>query len=151
PAAWLRQAGIEPVHPIEGVGRNYQDHLQVRLVFRATRPITFNDQLRSWHGQLRAGLRYALFHKGPLTVSAGYAGGFFRTPLARDGRPDMECHFITFSLDQMGERFHAFPGFTASSCQLRPDSRGEIRAVAPGPPVPPACLAHFTSDQTDRP
>jgi len=63
PAEWLRKAGIEPVHPMEGVGRNYQDHLQVRIVFRAVRPMTFNDELRSWYGQLRAGLRYAIFHK----------------------------------------------------------------------------------------
>jgi len=85
----------------------------------------------------------------PLTVSAGYAGGFFQTHFARDGRPDIECHFITFSVDQMGGRLHPFPGFTASSCQLRPKSRGEVRAIAPNPTVPPAILANFLSDPND--
>lgn len=150
PAQWLQAAQVEPVHPLEGVGRNYQDHYQTRIVLRAKQPVTFNDSLRSWVGKLYAGLQYAFLHKGPLTVSAGYAGGFFRTEHATDARPDMQCHFITFSLDQMGERLHPFPGFTASSCQIRPESRGEIRITSPNPKTPPAILANFLGTHTDR-
>jgi choline dehydrogenase len=34
PAAWLNQAGIPVVHALEGVGRNLQDHLQLRAMYR---------------------------------------------------------------------------------------------------------------------
>lgn len=149
PADWLRAAGIQPLHVLEGVGRNYQDHYQTRLVFKATRPITFNDDLGSFLGKLRAGFEYAVLRKGPLTVSAGYAGGFFRTQYAVDSRPDMECHFITFSLDQMGERLHSFSGFTASNCQIRPQSRGEIRITNPDPVKAPSILANFLATDMD--
>jgi choline dehydrogenase len=149
PADWLQAVGIRPLHVLDGVGRNYQDHYQTRIVFKAVRPITFNDDLRSLLGRLRAGFRYAVQHKGPLTVSAGYAGGFFRTEHAVDARPDMECHFITFSLDQMGEHLHSFSGFTASNCQIRPESRGEIRITSPDPKAPPSILANFLGTDMD--
>lgn len=149
PADWLQQAGVGVVHALPGVGRNFHDHLQVRLVLEATQPVSYNSRLRTRLGQLGAGLEYVFLRKGPLTVSAGYAGGFFRTDCATDGRPDMECHFITFSLDHMGDKFHDFPGFTMSSCQLRPKSRGEVHIVASSATTPPLIRANFLTDPED--
>jgi choline dehydrogenase len=94
-------------------------------------------------------LRYALWRKGPLTVSAGYAGAFFRTD-ERVATPDVQVHFITFSTDRMGERLHTFPGFTASVCQLRPESRGFVRIKSPDPAAPPAIQPRYLSTETDR-
>jgi choline dehydrogenase len=105
-------------------------------VFECTRPITFNDDL---HHPLRAmgvGLRWMLTRKGPLTVSAGYAGGFFRTGPAV-ATPDIQVHFINFSTTKMGDALHRFSGFTASSCQLRPLSRGHVRLRGPDPLAAP--------------
>ncbi len=150
PGALLQRLGIAPVLVIEGVGRNYQDHLQTRLVLRCTRPITLNDGIARLWGKAAIGLRYALLRKGPLTISAGYAGGFFRTTLADGPRPDMQCHFITFSVNKMGDALHPFSGFTASSCQLRPESRGEVMAASPDPARPPAIRANFLGTDKDR-
>lgn len=149
PAEWLKEAGVDVVHALPGVGRNFHDHLQVRLVLEATRQISFNNRLNTALGKLGAGLEYVFLRKGPLTVSAGYAGGFFQTAHATDGRPDMECHFITFSLDHMGDKFHDFPGFTMSSCQLRPKSRGEVRIVDSAAHAAPRICANFLTDPED--
>jgi choline dehydrogenase len=147
---WLLQANGVPVrHELSGVGENLQDHLQVRMVFRATRPITFNDDLGSLWRMARVGLRFLLYRKGPLTVSAGYAGGFFRTD-ARLATPDIQVHFINFSTNKMGDRLHAFSGFTASSCQLRPESRGHVRIEGPDPFQPPAIDPNYLATETDR-
>jgi choline dehydrogenase len=150
PGDLLQRLEVPVVLAHEGVGRAYQDHLQVRIVLKCTRPITFNDDLRALHRKLGVGMRYLLQRKGPLTISAGYAGGFFRTALAGDARPDMECHFVNFSVDRMGETLHPFSGFTASSCQLRPESRGEVMAVSPDPAAPPAIRANFLGTEKDR-
>jgi len=99
--------------------------------------------------RLGVGLRYALWRKGPLTVSAGYAGAFFRTD-ERLATPDIQVHFITFSTDRMGERLHPWPGFTASVCQLRPESRGFVRIKSPDPFAPPAIQPRYLSTETDR-
>ncbi|MCL4763502.1 MAG: GMC family oxidoreductase N-terminal domain-containing protein, partial [Burkholderiales bacterium] len=43
PPEVLARFGIPVVHALPGVGENLQDHLQLRLLFRCTRPITTND------------------------------------------------------------------------------------------------------------
>ena len=66
--ALLREHGITPRKVLSGVGENLQDHLQMRLIFECTKPITTNDQLNSWLGQLKLGLQWLLFRSGPLAV-----------------------------------------------------------------------------------
>jgi choline dehydrogenase len=149
PGALLREHGIPVVADLPGVGEDLQDHLQVRMVLRCTKPITVNDDINSMMRRLGVGLRYALWRKGPLTVSAGYAGAFFRTD-PRLATPDIQVHFINFSTDRMGERLHPFPGFTASVCQLRPESRGFIRIKSPDPASPPAIQPRYLSTENDR-
>src|SRR5476651_2704996 len=102
-----------------GVGADLQDHLQVRMQYRCTEPITMNDVINSWRHRVAEGLRYILFRKGLLTIGAGYAGGFFRTSQEAI-TPDVQVHFIIFSADKSGAALHPFPGFIASVCQLRP-------------------------------
>ncbi len=149
PGGLLRSLGVEVVHASAGVGENMQDHLQVRCVFRCKKPITFNDDMAALHRTLWMGLRYLTQRKGPLTVSAGYAGGFFRTD-QRLASPDIQVHFINFSLNKMGDKLDPFAGFTASSCHLQPESRGWIRATSPDMAVPPAILANYLATETDR-
>ena len=146
----LRALGIEAVHHNPEVGENLQDHMQVRIVYKSTKPITVNDDMRSPFRKMGMGLRYALLRKGPLTVSAGYAGGFFRSDIAGDARPDIQCLFINFSTTKMGDRLHPFSGFTVSACPLRPESRGYVHAVSPDPAAPPDILANFLSTEHDR-
>jgi choline dehydrogenase len=95
------------------------------------------------------GMRYAAFRKGPLTIAAGYAGAFFKTD-ARLATPDIQVHFIPFSTDKMGEKLHSFSGFTASVCQLRPESRGTLKIRSADPGVPPEIKINYLATQTDR-
>jgi choline dehydrogenase len=149
PVELLARNDIAVVHASAGVGANLQDHLQSRLVYRCTRPITINDDLMSWWRQLKVGMRYVLLRKGPLTVSAGYAGGFFRTRAELE-TPDVESHFITFSTGKMGTGLHRFSGFTASICQLRPESRGSVTIKSGDPMAAPAIRPNYLSTEGDR-
>ncbi len=47
PGSLLRRFGIPVVNALPGVGENLQDHLQARVMFRCTKPITTNDILNS--------------------------------------------------------------------------------------------------------
>ncbi len=146
----LRSLGVPVVHHAPAVGANMQDHLQARIVYRATQACTLNDDLRSPIRTVRMGLRYLLQRKGGLTVSAGYAGGFFRSLRASDGRPDIQIHFITFSTDAMGTALHEFSGFTVSACPLRPHSRGHVHITSPDPAEAPEILANYLADPRDE-
>lgn len=149
PAPLLRDRGVAPLVDLPGVGENLQDHMQVRIVYRATRPITFNDDMNNPLRTLLIGARYGLQRKGPLTVSAGYAGGFFKTD-QRLASPDIQIHFINFSTTKMGDKLHPYSGFTASSCQLRPESRGSVRLVSPDPFTAPAIDPNYLATEGDR-
>ncbi|HWD26978.1 MAG TPA: GMC family oxidoreductase N-terminal domain-containing protein [Rhizomicrobium sp.] len=148
PAELLRSHGIWAIQDLP-VGEGLQDHLQMRALYRSTTPFTLNDDMMRLHRQAWIALRFALLRKGPLTVSAGYAGGFFRSRIA-DARPDMQVHFINFSTDKMGTSLHRHSGFTASSCQLRPTSRGSVRIVSPDPRDPPAIDPNYLDTEEDR-
>ena len=149
PVALLKEHGIPVVLAQPNVGEHMQDHFQARIVLKCTRPITVNDDMRSWWRMANMGLRYALHRKGPLAVSAGYAGGFWRTrPELK--RPDVQTHFLTFSLDRMGEQLHPFSGFTASICQLRPTSRGSVHIRSADPRTPPAIRYNYLDTEFDR-
>ncbi|MCK9468706.1 MAG: choline dehydrogenase [Porticoccaceae bacterium] len=149
PAPLLAQYGVELVHDLPGVGEGLQDHLQVRTVNRCTKPITLNDDMRSLWRQARLGLRYALFRKGGLTISAGYAGAFYRTA-AELNRPDIQVHFITFSTTRMGDQLHPYSAFTASVCQLRPESRGSVRIQSADPAIAPTIDPNYLAAEIDR-
>jgi choline dehydrogenase len=145
----LRAHGIPVVHDAPMVGENLQDHLQVRIVLRSKQRVTWNDQTASLAGRAKLALRYALFRKGPIAVSAGYAGAFFKTREELEV-PDIQVHFLLFSTDRMGEKLHSFPGFSASVCQLRPESRGTIHIESADPFRPPSIRPNYFSAPADR-
>jgi choline dehydrogenase len=149
PADLLRGHGVDVVADMPGVGAELQDHLQVRIQYRCTEPITMNDVVNSWRHRIGAGLRYALLRKGLLAIGAGYAGGFFRTG-AQVATPDVQAHFIIFSGETSGAALHPFPGFIASICQLRPESRGFVRIKSANPAEAPAIQPRYLSDPIDR-
>src|SRR5690349_7936342 len=64
-AELLSRMGIPVVVPLEGVGENLQDHLQIRLGYECTKPITTNDQLNSLWGKARIGLQWLFDRSGP--------------------------------------------------------------------------------------
>jgi choline dehydrogenase len=149
PAELLRKHGIGVVLDAPGIGHDLQDHMQVRVVMRCAKSITLNDIVNSPVRRMLAGARYAAFRKGPLTIAAGTSGAFFKTS-PRLATPDIQVHFLPFSTDKMGEKLHAFSGFTASVCQLRPESRGSLRIRSADPTVPPEIRINYLATEVDR-
>jgi choline dehydrogenase len=148
PADLLRSHGIDVIADVPGVGSDLQDHLQVRMQFRCSQPITANDVLNDWRHRYGAGIRYMLTGKGLLSVGAGYAGAFFKTrpDLAT---PDVQIHFLIFSSETAGANVHPFSGFMASVCQLRPDSRGFVRIKSADPAMAPAIQPRYLTARND--
>jgi choline dehydrogenase len=105
--------------------------------------------MSSLTGRVAAGLRYALFRKGFLTIGAGYAGGFFKTDPKME-TPDVQFHFILFSADGVGQKLHPWPGFLTSICQLRPESRGFVRIKSADPAQAPAIQPRYLTASADR-
>src|SRR6202022_4677849 len=149
PAELLKSHGIDVVLDAPGVGNDLQDHLQVRIVTRCAQRITLNDVVNHPVRRVMAGVRWALARSGPLTIAAGTSGAFFKTN-PRLASPDIQIHFIPFSPHKMGDKLHSQSGFTASVCQLRPESRGSLRIKSADPTVPPEIRINYLATETDR-
>jgi len=149
PGALLQRFGIPVAHDLRGVGENLQDHLQARVIFRCTKPITTNDVLKSWPRKILMGLQYVLTRTGPMAVGINQGGIFARTDPSLE-RPDVQFHVATLSSDMAGSPVHAFSGFTMSVCQLRPESRGHVRITSPDPMTVPAMQPNYLSTPLDR-
>ncbi|WP_298849150.1 GMC family oxidoreductase [uncultured Ruegeria sp.] len=143
----LKKNGIEPVHALPNVGKKLQDHLQARLVFKCNEP-TLNDEVRSLFNQARIALKYALFRAGPMTMAASLATGFMKTRPDVE-TPDIQFHVQPWSADSPGEGVHPFSAFTMSVCQLRPESRGELRLNGPDPSEHVKIVPNYLSTETD--
>ncbi|WP_241341827.1 GMC family oxidoreductase [Burkholderia cenocepacia] len=150
PAALLDRHGIAVVADRKGVGENLQDHLQVRLIYEVTKPITTNDELHSWVGRAKMGLQWALFRGGPLAIGINQGGMFCRALPDESATPDIQFHFSTLSADSAGGSGHPFPGCTYSICQLRPESRGTVRIRTDDARDAPSIQPNYLDTERDR-
>lgn len=147
--AVLGAHGIPVTRALPDVGGNLQDHLQARVILRCTRAITTNDDLKSFARKMRIGLRYVLRRRGPLAVGINQAGGFVRSRPEVE-RPDIQFHFGTLSSDTPGSPVHEFPGFTLSTCQLRPTSTGTVHIRASDPAEYPSIRPNYLATEEDQ-
>jgi len=143
----LKAVGVETRHALPGVGKNLQDHLQIRLVFK-TNKRTLNDELNSWVKRMMVGAQYVLTRTGPLTLAASQVAIFTRSSDAVQ-RPDIQFHMQPLSADKPGDGVHPFSAFTSSVCQLRPHSRGSVAIKSPDPLQAPAIMPNYLSDERD--
>ena len=155
PATLLQQHGISVLQDLPGVGENLQDHLQIRLIYECSKPITTNDQLNSLVGRTTIGLQWLLSRSGPLAVGINQGGCFMRALKNADGRfaesrPDIQFHVATLSADMAGGQVHPFSGFTLSICQLRPESRGRVALRSTDPFAPPSMQPNYLATDYDR-
>jgi len=148
PADLLQRHGITVRRELRGVGSNLQDHLQVRVIYRCTKPITTNDDLRSWYRSMKMGLEWICFRTGPLSIGINQ-GGIFARALPKSRTPDIQFHFGTVSAEMAGAKPHDFPGFTMSVCQLRPTSRGTVHIKSADISEPPAMQPNYLSTEID--
>jgi len=142
-------AGVTPVVDLPGVGENLQDHLQLRLIYRVSNAHTLNHQANSLIGKAQMGLQYLLFRQGPMTMSPSQLGAFARSD-ASQASANVEYHVQPLSLDKFGEPLHRFPAFTASVCNLRPTSRGQVRLRSADPMAAPRIMPNYLATEEDR-
>ena len=144
----LSKLGIKTILNNPAVGKNLQDHLQIRMVYK-TNTRTLNDELNTWWKKALIGMQYILFRTGPLTLSASQVFAFTNSSL--DGsRPNIQFHMQPLSADKPGDGVHPFSAFTMSVCTLRPESRGEVIIKSSDPKDLPKIVPNYLSTESDR-
>jgi choline dehydrogenase len=149
PGEVLQAAGVETQIERAGVGRNLQDHLQQRAIYRVSGARTLNETYHNLFRRGLMGLDYAFRRRGPLTMAPSQLGIFTRSDAAQD-RANIEFHVQPLSLDKFGDPLHRFPAITVSACNLRPTSRGDVRIPSADPVEKPLIAPHYLSTEEDR-
>jgi choline dehydrogenase len=149
PAEWLSPLGIDVALDKPGVGRNLQDHLQQRAIYRVEGVRTLNETYWSLPRRALMGLDYAFRRRGPLTMAPSQLGIFTRSD-SRRARANIQFHVQPLSLDKFGEPLHRFPAITVSACNLQPTSRGTVRVRSARPDEAPSIAPNYLSTDEDR-
>ena len=149
PADWLSPLGIDVVLDRLGVGRNLQDHLQQRAIYKVFGVRTLNETYYNLIRRGMMGLDYAFRRRGPLTMAPSQLGIFTRSDSTRE-RANIQFHVQPLSLDKFGDPLHRFPAITVSACNLQPTSRGTVRIRSAKPDEAPSIAPNYLSTDDDR-
>ena len=156
PADDLKRLGIEPILDRADVGRNLQDHFCVHTVHASNTPTLTDDLVRTERGAVSLA-RAFLTRSGPASAFPLEGGAFISTSDDLD-IPDAQFHFSAGNLLSLIRRpfashsdDHPRPdAFMCHVCQLRPESRGEIRLRSTDPTETPLIQPNYLSEARDR-
>ncbi|QOZ24797.1 GMC family oxidoreductase [Bradyrhizobium sp. CCBAU 51753] len=149
PSEWLSPLGIDIVVDVQGIGRNLQDHLQQRAIYKVSGVRTLNETYYNLFRRGLMGLDYAVRRRGPLTMAPSQLGIFTRSDPTRS-RANIQFHVQPLSLDKFGDPLHRFPAITVSACNLQPTSRGTVRIRSAAVDDKPAIAPNYLSTEDDR-
>jgi choline dehydrogenase len=152
----LRQHGISVIADVPGVGANLQDHLMVRVEYRAKEAVTL-DRLRRVDTAALAFMRAMLSGRGPAATFPLEAGGLLKSEQGLDA-PDLQTSIMpalsAASLHLPGFGRHLAPdrgpGFFSNIFQMRPNSRGFVKLASSDPLAPPLIQPNYLSSPPDR-
>ena len=84
-----------------------------------------------------------------MTMAPSQLGLFAKSDPSKE-TPDLEYHVQPLSLDAFGEPLHSFGAFTASVCNLRPESRGTVSIKSADPMAAPAIRPNYLASEADK-
>ena len=152
----LGALGIPIIHDQPQVGKNLIDHLQSRINFKCSQPITLNDVLNSRFRTLAMGATYLLTRRGFMATSGATVHALARTNTS-DLKPTVKIQLHHLSARdrysvKSGHGLDPHSGFSIGFFQLRPKSRGSIHIktsdVNTDPIINPAYLSAEEDIQT---
>ena len=148
-AARLGELGIAPLIDRPEVGGNLQDHLQLRCAWKVSNVATLNQRASSLLGKALIGLEYVLRRTGPMAMAPSQLGMFAKSD-PHYATANLEWHVQPLSLEAFGGALDPYPAFTASVCNLRPESRGRTRITSADPTAAPAIRPNYLATPEDR-
>lgn len=144
--AHLRELGVEVLHDLPGVGRNFQDHLSASVYGRTREPVSLLGHDRGVKA-LRHGLQYVAARRGLLTSNVIESGAF--VDATGCGRPDVQFHVVPALVGDVDRAPPEGHGISVNPCALRPKSRGTLRLRSTDPREGFALDAGFLSHEDD--
>lgn len=134
PADELRRLGVTVTHDLPGVGKNLHDQLNVQVITRASRPITYDGWDRPLPF-LKYALQFALFNSGVATSNICEGAAFL--PSEPGAAPDIQLHFMPLLWLDYGRAHIPGHGMTLEAAFLQPLGRGSVTLASADPALAP--------------
>ncbi|MEM1362458.1 MAG: choline dehydrogenase [Pseudomonadota bacterium] len=148
PAKNLYKHGLSVIIDRPGVGANLHDHLEAKVKFRMTEPLSLWSHAK-FPNNLLTGAQWLLTGQGVGRQQGLEAGAFLRL-LSGAGPPDTQLHFInalSFDGGTAADRGH---GFAIDTTQLQPRSRGTLTLASADPSAAPLIDPNYLAEDADR-
>ena len=143
----LRDLDIELVHDLPGVGENLQDHLEMYLQYKCTKPVSLYPALK-WYNQPAIGAEWLFNGTGIGASNQFEAGGFIRSS-DEFSWPNIQFHFLPVAINYNGSNAVKEHGFQAHVGSMRSPSRGRIKLKSKDPFEHPSILFNYMSTEQD--
>jgi choline dehydrogenase-like flavoprotein len=144
----LKKWSIPPVHILDGVGKNLQDHLDYVQSYKVNTTDVFGVGIVGGLRLLKAVFDWKIGRKGIATSSLCEAGAFFDSGPGEE-RPDLQFHFVIAQLESHGRKLIPGYGVSCHVCVLRPRSTGRVTLKSLNPMDDPAIDMNYLDDPED--
>ena len=132
------------------MGKNLQDHLMFRPVYKLKNIKSLNRDVESLYSKFLMGLQYIFKQSGPITMGASQVCAFTKSDPSR-ATPNLQFHVQPLSTDILGVTpMHDFEGITPTVANIRPSSRGEINISSNDSRDNPKIKMNYLSTEDDR-
>ena len=146
----LKDLGIPVIHHNASIGKNLQDHLMLRPVYKVKNIKTLNRTINSFFGKMMIGMEFVFFRRGVMTMGASQLCGFAKSDESRE-TPNLQFHVQPISTDKLGgANLHDFNAFTPTVANIRPTSRGEVYITSSDSREYPKIKMNYLSTDEDR-
>jgi choline dehydrogenase len=150
PGELLKKNNVEVIKNQPAVGKNLQDHLMLRPVYKIKNLDTLNEAYHSLIKKMFIGINYFIFRKGPLTMGASHLCGFIKSDKYLE-TPNLQFHVSPMSTDLLGQTtLHKFPAFTPTICNIKPTSKGSVELNGSDTKTDPIITMNYLSTPEDR-
>ncbi|WP_367607819.1 choline dehydrogenase [Legionella sp. W05-934-2] len=144
----LKQVGIVCKHPLPGVGKNLQDHLEIYIQQQCLQPITlYSQQIAPWKQLL--GIRWFMLKSGLGATSHLEAGAFIKSE-DTVSHPDIQYHFLPSMVIDHGRQSVNEEAYQVHVGPMRPTSHGYIRLKSSNPFMHPLIQPNYLQTEQDR-
>lgn len=147
PKAVLDALAISPIHYLEGVGENLQDHLEMYLQYACKQPVSLYPALK-WFNQPMIGAEWLFKGTGIGASNQFEAGGFIRSS-EKFAWPNIQFHFLPVAINYNGSNAVNQHGFQAHVGSMRSPSRGRVQIKSRDPHQHPSILFNYMSCEQD--
>ncbi|WCG84651.1 GMC family oxidoreductase [Pectobacterium sp. A5351] len=144
----LRDLGITVHADLPGVGRNFQDHLEMSQVYQLKNVDSY-DKYKKMHWKIWAGLQYLVSRGGPIASNL-IEGGLFARGTQLEQHPDLQYFFIVGAgIEEGTDSVPGGTGCTLNFEHVRPKSRGFITLKTNNPADFPRIVPNYMTEQYD--